>query len=86
MGTLQIGLKYILRNVENYKEPVVDSLKQGLIVFVALLIMLFILNYFTSIVHARSIKMLNILDIATALVGFALVFGWKFLESSFGRR
>lgn len=86
IGTCQILLRNQLQNIDNFKKPLVDSLKQGFVAFVAFLVILGILNYFTSIVHARSVKMISILDIATALVGFVLVFGGKFLESLHGKR
>ncbi len=86
IGTCQILLRNQLQYLDNFKKPLVDSLKQGFVAFVAFLVMLSVLNYFTSIIYTRPVKMLNILDIATALVGFALVFGGKFLESLHGRR
>ena len=63
-----------------------DSLKHGLTVFVALLFSLGLLEYIMSIVQGKSATMLDELDVATAFVGFVLIFAGKFLEKLHGKR
>ena len=73
-------------NLKFFREPLFGSLKHGLTVFVALLFSLDFLEYIVGIIQEKPTTLLDKLDIATALVGFVLVFTWKFLERSYGKQ
>ena len=62
-----------------------DSLKYGLTVFAALLFSLGLLEYIMGIIQGKPTTLLYRLDIATAFVGFVLMFTAKFLEKLHGK-
>jgi len=93
---LEGGLKQIIstkpslyRNhfnkIKSFRELLYDSLKHGLTVFAALLFSLGLLEYIMGIIQGKPITLLDKLDIATAFVGFVLMFTAKFLEKLHGK-
>jgi hypothetical protein len=70
-----------LQNIKTFRESFFNSLKQALVVFVGLLFLLGSLEFIMGIIQRRSTVILGSGDIATAFVGFALMFVAKFLES-----
>ena len=75
-----------LNNLKSFREPLVDSLKHGLTVFIILLFLLGFLKYVMGIVQGEPNTVLDMLDIATAFVGFLLMFAAKFIEKLAGKR
>jgi hypothetical protein len=75
-----------LQNLKSIREPFFDSLKQGMVVFVGLLLLLGSLEFVMGMIQKRPIILLNKGDIATAFVGFALMFAAKFLEKLNSKR
>ena len=74
-----------LNNLKSFRDPLFDSLKHGLTVFIIILLLLALLEYVMGIVQEKSNTILDKLDIATALVGFILMFAAKFLEKLQGK-
>jgi hypothetical protein len=74
-----------LNNLKSFREPLFDSLKHGLTVFAALLFSLGLLEYIMGIIQGKPTTLFDKLDIATAFVGFVLMFTAKLLEKLHGK-
>jgi hypothetical protein len=72
-------------NFKFFIKPLLNSLKNGFIVFLALLSSFGIFEYIQSIIHGRPTVMLDMIDFAIATLGFLLVFAGKFLERLYGK-
>lgn len=77
---------FSLRTFNSFKKPLADSLKHGFIVFLLILLLLSILELTLSIVNGKSVQFFTSGDIATAFIGFMLIFTGKFLEKVYGKR
>jgi hypothetical protein len=75
-----------IKNFKVFVQPLLDSLKQGLTVFVALLILLALMELLVSVFQTKPASILDSLDLATALVGSALMFAAKFLKELSSKR
>lgn len=85
-----LGIKSLLHrinlnNLNSFRGPLVDSLKHGLTVFVALLLLLGLLGCIMGMVEGKLTIVFDKLDIATAFVGFILMFAAKLLEKLHGK-
>lgn len=72
-------------NPKSFIEQLLASFKDGLTVFVALLLLLSFLEYVMGIIQGKPTTILDKLDIVTAFVGFVLMFVGKFLERLYGK-
>lgn len=85
LGTKSSLYRNHFNKIKSFREPFYDSLKHGLTVFIIILLLLALLEYVMGIVQEKSNTILDKLDIATALVGFILMFAAKFLEKLQGK-
>jgi hypothetical protein len=64
---------------------VIISLKYGLRVFVIMLLSLGLFEYLQCLVHGKSIKIIDTVDLAISSLGFLLMFAGKLLEKLYGK-
>jgi hypothetical protein len=84
--TKQTYFQIYFESLKSLRQPILDSLKHGLSVFVTLLILLALMNWLVGVVQTIPTNIFDFLDLATALVGSALMFAAKFLKELSSRR
>lgn len=75
----------LLHNISSIKQPLLNSLKQGLFAFVLMLLLLELLKNAPNIIHGKQLNAIDTMDVAIALLGFFLIFIGGLLKRIYGR-
>jgi len=75
----------LLHNINSIRQPLLNSLKQGLFAFASVLLLLGLLENAQSIIHGKQLKVIDAMDVAIALLGFLLIFLGNLLKRIYGR-
>jgi len=84
--TKQLFKRFNVLKYKSFKKSFIISLKQGLVSFFTLILLLGLFEYSQGVILGKPTVIINMIDFAISVFGFLLMFAGKFLESFYGKQ